>query len=243
MLECATHSPPHGVLLTCLPLPSCEPQALWPVTCSVLRLEPYPPANQPQENPGWPDCYTTLGAGFPRTGHTLLLGHTQLFQGEIPPPPCPSEISYPFRYDPLISFISGLLIPGSPHPTSQVPPVCQVGGVGQHLPGVLPSHHLEVKQQVPHPANEEAGKSNLDSISWFQAGALAMPTTPANRKMLPHKSPCHPCSRGSGLYGKSLWVKDLEWGGKHTAFWVSVAVAGRSQMITELTWAEQEPAG
>lgn len=54
--------------------------------------------------------------------------------------------------------------------------------MGQCFPGVLSSHHVEVRQHVPHPDNEEAGKNNLDLISWFQAGAVTVPTTPTNLK-------------------------------------------------------------
>lgn len=40
--------------------------------------------------------------------------------------------------------------------------------MGQCFPSVLSSHYLEVRQQVPHPGNEEAGKNNLDKLvpSW-----------------------------------------------------------------------------
>lgn len=45
------------------------------------------------------------------------------------------------------------------------------------------------------------------------------------------------------MYDKSLWVKDLQWGGKQTAFWVSVTIAGRSQSDDADSKDEQGPVG
>lgn len=146
---------------------SCEPQALRPVTCLVLRLGFYQSASH-ERILGRLVVHTTLGARFPHTGHTQFSRerHLQLYVPPrqmtllgmaLSPPPC----QQPSPSQPGTSCLPG-------------------GGVGRCFPGVLSSHQLEVRQEVPHPANEEAGKNNLDLISWFQAGALTVPTTPAN---------------------------------------------------------------
>lgn len=126
-------------------------------------------------------------------------------QRETPPPLYSKETNHPSRSDlsppPSQGFSYQQPSPFQPGTS------CLPGGrVGQCFLRVLSSHHhLEGRQQVPHPDNEEAEKTNLELISWFQARES---TDCVN---LTHQLKTLPCMSAGHIQGAQmcLWVKDL----------------------------------